>query len=120
MKAIYLLLGGIFLVIGVIGTVMPGIPGVPFLLLTLICFSKGSERLHQWFIQTELYHKHLKSFHQQRALSKKSKIWILSFSTLMLGIGFYFTPSLIGRSIILVVLLIKYFSFFFWIKTIPE
>ncbi|MDY4594769.1 MAG: YbaN family protein [[Pasteurella] aerogenes] len=120
MKAIYLLLGGIFLVIGVIGTVMPGIPGVPFLLLTLVCFSKGSERLHQWFIQTTLYHKHLKSFHQQRALSKKAKIRILTFSTLMLAISFYFAPNAIVRGIILVALLLQYFAFFFWIKTIRD
>jgi len=32
--------------------------------------------------------------------------------------GFYFTPSWIGKSVIITVLLIKYWFFFFWIKTL--
>jgi len=45
---------------------------------------------------------------------------ILTFSTTMLLIGFYFTPSIIGKSLIIAVLLIKYWFFFFWIKTLEE
>jgi uncharacterized membrane protein YbaN (DUF454 family) len=45
-RYIYLTLGWIFLVIGMIGIVVPLLPTTPFLLLTAICFSKGSDRLH--------------------------------------------------------------------------
>ncbi|MFD0966336.1 YbaN family protein [Seminibacterium arietis] len=120
MKPIYISLGCIFLGLGVLGVILPILPTTPFLLLTVFFFAKGSDRLHNWFLQTKLYNLHLKSFKEQRALSRKSKVTILSFATLMLMIGFYFTPSVIGRSIILLVLLVKYWFFFFWIKTIKE
>lgn len=120
MKYLYIVFGFVFLALGLIGIVVPILPTVPFLLLTLFCFTKGSDRLHRWFVGTKVYHNHLKDFHQQRALTKKAKIYILSFSTTMLLIGFYFTPSVVGKSIIIALLLIKYCFFFFWIKTLEE
>lgn len=120
MKIFYAILGLICLVIGVLGTIMPGLPGVPFLLLTLFFFTKSSTRLHHWFIHTSLYHNHLKSLKEKRELTKKTKISILSFATIMLAIGFYFTPSVIGKVVIVVLLFIKYAFFFFWIKTAKE
>ncbi|PJG84195.1 YbaN family protein [Caviibacterium pharyngocola] len=120
MKAVYIILGCLFLGLGVLGILLPMLPATPFLLLTLFFFAKGADRLHQWFLQTKLYHNHLKSFKEQRALSQKSKCWILGFATLMLSIGFYFTPSLVGKCVIVSVLLIKYFVFFFGIKTLKE
>ncbi|ACX82364.1 YbaN family protein [Aggregatibacter actinomycetemcomitans] len=120
MKYFYIGLGFIFLALGIVGIVLPLLPTTPFLLLTLFCFAKGSDRLHNWFIGTKIYQNHLKDFQQQRALTKKAKIYILSFSTSMLLLGFYFTPSIIGKSIIIAVLLIKYWCFFFWIKTLKE
>ena len=120
MKFAYALLGFIFLGIGVAGVVLPMMPGTPFLLLALFFFSRSSERLHQWFLQTDIYQNHLKSFKEQNALTKKFKVWILFVATVMLLTGFYFTPSLVGKSIIIIVLLIKYWFFFFRIRTLPE
>ncbi|PVX31973.1 hypothetical protein C8D76_11722 [Pasteurella langaaensis DSM 22999] len=116
MKYLWAITGFIFLSIGVLGIILPGMPGTPFLLVALYCFSRSSERLHQWFLQTEIYQNHLKDFHQKRALTKKAKYWILTIATLTLAIGFYFTPSVTGKIIILTVLAVKYWFFFFWIK----
>ncbi len=117
MKYLYVLLGFISLTLGIIGIFLPILPTTPFLLLTLFLFAKGSSRLEQWFLQTELYRKHLQSFHERRSLSKKSKIAILSFASTMLLIGFYMTPSMLGRVLIIMVILIKYWFFLFWVKT---
>lgn len=120
MKAVYIVLGFISLGLAVLGIILPILPTTPFLILTLFFFTKGSDRLRNWFLQTELYKKHLKTFKEQGAMSKKSKISILLFATIMLSIGFYFTPVLIGRVIIVLVLLIKYWVFLFKIKTLEE
>ena len=37
---------------------------------------------------TSIYQKHLKSFHENRSLKKNTKIFILTFVTTMLLIGF--------------------------------
>ena len=68
-----LLLDAFLLILGVVGIFLPILPTTPFLLLTLYSFAKGSSRLEQWFLGTKLYQKHLKSFNERRALTKKSK-----------------------------------------------
>ncbi|OOF69750.1 YbaN family protein [Rodentibacter caecimuris] len=120
MKPIFIVLGTISLILGGIGVFVPLLPTTPFLLLTLFFFAKGSDRLHQWFLQTDLYKNHLKSFDERRSLTKKTKISILAFASVMLLIGFYFTPSVVGRSIIAILILAKYWFFIFWIKTENE
>lgn len=120
MKYIYILLGFLSLALGILGIFLPILPTTPFLLLTLFFFAKGSKRLETWFLNTSVYQKHLKSFNERRAMSKKTKVSILAFSTTMLLIGFYFTPSVVGRSIIAVLIAVKYWFFLFWIKTEEE
>ncbi|OOF58532.1 YbaN family protein [Rodentibacter myodis] len=120
MKFIYILLGFLSLALGIIGIFVPILPTTPFLLLTLFFFAKGSKTLENWFLGTSLYQHHLKSFNERRAMTKKTKISILALSTTMLLIGFYFTPSVIGRIIIALLIGIKYWFFLFWIKTEPE
>ncbi|VEJ14464.1 putative transmembrane protein [Pasteurella multocida subsp. septica] len=41
MKAIYILLGFIFLGLGIVGIILPLLPATPFLLLTLFFLQKG-------------------------------------------------------------------------------
>lgn len=120
MRYFYIFLGFLFLGLGILGAFLPILPTTPFLLCTLFFFGKSSPRLHNWFINTKVYHKYLKSFNEQRALTKRSKISILALSSVMMGLSFYFSPSIIGKIAIVVLLLIEYWFFFFWIKTIPE
>ncbi|WP_439243566.1 MULTISPECIES: YbaN family protein [unclassified Lonepinella] len=119
MRFLYIGLGFLCIGLGVIGAFLPVMPTTPFLLLALFFFGKSSPRLHAWFLQTDIYKKHLKSFDEQRALTKKSKISILTLSTVMMAISFYFTP-IYGRICIVILLLIEYWFFFFWIKTLDE
>ncbi|WP_118785848.1 YbaN family protein [Haemophilus haemolyticus] len=120
MKIIYIILGFLSLALGIIGIFLPILPTTPFLLLTLFFFAKGSKRLEQWFLGTSIYQKHLKSFNENRALKKNTKICILTFVTTMLLIGFYFTPSVIGRGVIAALICIKFWFFLFWVKTENE
>lgn len=85
-------LGFISFILGTIGIVLPLLPTVPFYLLTLYCFSKGSQRLHQWFRQTDLYKKHLADFMQKRTMSIKVKFKVFFMVTAIMSIGYYFMP----------------------------
>lgn len=50
MRFIWLFFGTLSLLSGLIGTVVPLLPTVPFLLLATFCFARSSERLHHWLI----------------------------------------------------------------------
>jgi hypothetical protein len=47
-KFIYLLFGMLFLVIGIIGLLLPVLPGWLFLFPAFFCFAKGSRILNNW------------------------------------------------------------------------
>ncbi|MEL3906633.1 MAG: YbaN family protein [Treponema sp.] len=117
---IWLAAGFVFLGIGMLGVFLPILPTTPFLMVTVFCFTKGSVRLHKWFIKTKIYQNHVKTFNENRAMTLKAKVMILGFASVMLTFGFYFSNNLFARILIGLVLCIKYYVFIFRIKTISE
>ena len=71
-RLIFLILGLLCLTFGTIGVFLPILPTVPFYLATVFCFSQSSQKLHDWFIGTELYKKHLKSFVEKKGMLMKT------------------------------------------------
>lgn len=114
MKILFAILGLIFVGIGILGIILPGMPGTVFLLIALFCFTKSSDRLHNWFVQSSIYQKHLKEFHDKKALSKKAKARILFISTLAMGAGFVLSEPVWVKIVIAISLVVQY-SVFFWV-----
>jgi uncharacterized protein len=50
LRYFWILLGWIFFGIGITGLFLPLLPCTPFMILATFCFSKGSEKLHQWIL----------------------------------------------------------------------
>ena len=86
---IFAVLGCIFLALGTIGIFLPILPTTPFYLLTLFFFANSSQRLHDWFIGTKLYKKHLETFVENREMPLQTKISIITMVTLLMGFGFF-------------------------------
>ena len=59
-KYIFILIGIFFMILGVIGLIIPVIPQVPFFVLGVVFLSAGSKRLHRLIRKTTLYDKYLK------------------------------------------------------------
>ena len=56
--------------------------------MTVFCFANSSQKLHDWFIGTQMYKKHLESFVQRKSMTIHTKSAILSSVTLVMGVGF--------------------------------
>lgn len=118
MKIIYLMIGILATGLGAIGVILPVLPTTPFLLLAAYCFAKGSKRINDWFLSSNLYQKHLDCFVKERAMTLKTKVMILSFASSMLLIAMYFMNHLYLRIFIVCLIVFKYYYFIFRIKTI--
>lgn len=87
-RLIFLIVGCISLGLGCVGIALPILPTVPFFLVTVFCFSQSSERLHNWFISTKMYKKHLESFVKKKGMAVQTKATIMITVTLLMGFGF--------------------------------
>ena len=87
-QIIFLIIGCLSLALGCVGIVLPILPTVPFFLLTVFCFANSSQKLHDWFIGTQMYKKHLESFVQKKGMTVRTKATILTSVTALMAVGF--------------------------------
>ncbi len=87
-KAVFICLGCICFVLGTTGVFLPVLPMVPFYMLTLFFFANSSQKLHDRFLNTQLYHKHLESYMKKEGMTVKTKISVIAMVTVLMGFGF--------------------------------
>lgn len=120
-KVIFIAVGCICLALGTVGIILPILPTVPFFMATAFCFAKSSERLHRWFVSSNMYKTHLQSFVEKRGMLMKTKLTILTTVTLLMGFGFVMMSRVpVARVILAVVWVCHVVYFVFGIKTIRE
>lgn len=120
-RLLYLILGCICLGLGCVGIALPILPTVPFFLVTVFCFANSSQKLHDWFIGTNMYKKHLESFVQKKGMTWKTKTGIMIPVTLLMSFGFFLMmrKNLLVPCIILAIVWICHIIYFiFGVKTI--
>lgn len=118
MKIIYVILGFISMGLGIVGSFLPGLPTVPFLLLASFFFARGSERFHGWFTQTRIYKNYLEDFEKNRSMTLKAKIGLLCLSSTMIGFSIFLLKNNYLRLALILVVIFKYYYFIFRIKTL--
>ncbi|MDD2375652.1 MAG: uncharacterized protein PWP10_3855 [Clostridiales bacterium] len=87
-RVVYVILGSVFLLLGLTGVFLPVLPTTPFLLLTAYFYLRSSYRLYCWLINHRLFGSYINDYMQHRAVRKKAKITALVFlwSTMLLTI----------------------------------
>ena len=116
-KILYMIIGCLSLVLGIVGVILPILPTVPFVLLAAFCFAKSSERLDGWFKNTKLYEEN----NVKNGMTKQAQLRIMCSVTLLMGIGFIMMGLkgiVVGNIVLLIVWIFHMVYFTFGVKTV--
>lgn len=99
MRALWFTTGLFALALGMIGIVVPLLPTVPFMILAAFCFSRSSERWHNWLVKHPVYGPHIRDWRDHGAIRPKAK----RLATLMIAAAFGTSIALGVRPTFLIV-----------------
>ncbi len=89
-KFIFIVIGVLSLVLGVIGIFVPLLPTTPFLLLSSALFVRSSPALYEWLISNRYLGKYIRNYRENRSIPMRGKITSVVLLWLSFGYCFFF------------------------------
>lgn len=97
------ILGTMFLLVGILGVVLPLLPATPFLLLASACYVRGSTTLHNWLMSHRYLGPYITNIKDKRGMPIKAKIITIAVLWVSLLFSMYRVDSLLLDSTLLIV-----------------
>lgn len=120
-KLIWLTVAGIAFVLGTLGTFLPVLPTVPLYILTLLALTNSSTRLRDKFVASRLYKKYLEPYKKAGGLTLRSKLVLIVWVTVQIGIAAFLVGA---RPVVQIILWALYAGFMismlFVVKTVDR
>jgi uncharacterized membrane protein YbaN (DUF454 family) len=94
-RAVFLMLGTLFVALGVIGLVVPVLPTTPFLLLAAACYARGSQRCYDRLLANPTFGPLIREWREHRSIPWRTKISAIALMsvTLAASIVFFVEPA---------------------------
>jgi len=88
-RVLWLSLGLLFTVVGLIGLIVPGLPTTPLMIVAAACFFRSSKRLFNWVLSNKYFGNYVKDFREGRGMPRKAKFTALGFIWLFVSISVF-------------------------------
>ena len=78
MKLLFILLGTLSLIVGIIGIFLPVLPTTPLLLLAAYCYYRGSRHMYHWLMHHPYLGTYIRNFTEHKIIPLRTKVVILT------------------------------------------
>ena len=103
-RSLFFIAGTITLVLGAIGIVLPILPTTPFLLISLACYLKSSERMTHWMLNNKYFGTYIRNYKEGKGIPMKTKLFAISILWITIGFsGLVLVPILVVQLILFIV-----------------
>jgi uncharacterized protein len=113
LKPLLIFLGSVFVLLGLVGIVVPLVPTTPLLLLGAFCYARSSQRLYDWLLNTKWLGSYIRSFQAGNGIPKRTKVTAISVLWLTSGYSILFLVPIIWVKVILIGV-VSYITYFIW------
>lgn len=112
-------MGTLSLILGIIGVLMPVLPTTPFLLVSLACYAKSSERLYSFIIKNKYLGPYVKYYMNRKGIPVKEKKKAVTMIWVTIGISImFFIDSQFVKLLLFTIALIV--STYIWTREVPS
>lgn len=91
----YLVLGCLFVALGVLGVFLPLLPTTPFMLLAAGCFARASTRFYNWLLNTRAFGPAILEWRTHRSIPYRIKL--VAIATMVVTLGISITVAIESR-----------------------
>ena len=93
-RAFFLVLGTLFVGLGIAGAVLPVLPTTPFLLVAAACYARGSARFYNWLLNHRVFGPTIVEWRRHRSIPWRTKLVAIAMMATTLGISVaFFVPG---------------------------
>jgi uncharacterized membrane protein YbaN (DUF454 family) len=82
--------GLVFVGLAALGTVLPVLPTVPFLLVAAACFARSSTRFYRWLLSNRLFGSMIRDWRETRTIPLRAKVSAITLVALVGGTSLLF------------------------------
>ena len=90
LRVLWVGLGCLFVGLGAIGAVVPGMPTTVFLVLAAACFIRSSQRLYDWLISNKTFGPYLKDYREGKGIPRRAKVLALSMIVIFVSFAVFY------------------------------
>ncbi len=116
-KGILIFIGTVCVGLGVLGMFLPLMPTTVFLLLAAYCYSRSSERFHNWLMDNRYLGKYISSYKSGRGISVSQKISTISVLWVSIGASIWMLGARLWPTLLLLAVAVGVTVHLLWIKT---
>ena len=119
-RRIWIILGSLFLGIGILGVFLPLLPTTPFLVLSAACYARGSERFYNWLLNNRWFGNYIRNYLEGKGIPWKSKAATIALLWITIGCSAAFAVQSLAVRIVLIVIAIGVTTHVIFIRTLRQ
>jgi uncharacterized protein len=119
-KAALIFLGTVCVGLGVLGIFLPLMPTTVFLLMAAYCYSRSSEKFHNWLLNNRYLGRYIKSYQAGTGISVRQKVSTIALLWASIGFSIWMIDGRLWVSLMLASIALGVTVHLLWIKTARE